>query len=175
LDFDYQVIQLNRLNWRDFLKRKNPVAAALMAKMRIEPQERAKVKAECLRLMVSLKLNPAKMQLISGFVDSYLRLSAPEKVIFQSELSKMKLEEKEQIMAITTSWKEEGLLEGQKQGQKQGQVNTILRLLKRKLGNLSEETENQIKSLELTQLDCLTEDLLDFESCEDLTRWLNDL
>ena len=129
LKFDYQVVQLNRLDWRDFLKQKNPVAAALMAKMRIDPVDRPKVKAECLRLLVSLQLNPAKMQLISGFVDSYLCLNSNEKVIFQSELGKMNLGEKERIMQITTSWKEEGILEGK--------LAIALRQLNRKLGNLS--------------------------------------
>ena len=138
-----------------------------MAKMQIEPQDRAKVKAECLRLMVSLKLNPAKTQLISRFVDSYLRLNTQEESIFQSELSTMELKEKEQIMQITTSWEEKGRLEGQ--------TATILRQLNRKLGSLSEETTKRIKSLKFSQLDRLTEDLLDFKSFEDLERWLNDL
>ena len=168
LRFDYQVVQLNRLDWQDFIKHKNPVGAALMAKMRIDPKDRPKVKAECLRLLVSLKLNPAKMQLISGFVDSYLRLSSEEKVIFQSELGKMDLKEKEQIMQITTSWKEEGILEGRLEGQSA----TLLRLLKRKFAGLSEETAEQVKSLELNQLDSLTEDLLDFQSVDDLHNWL---
>src|SRR4051794_37662912 len=35
LVFRFTVIQLNRLNWRDFVNRPNPVAVALMAKMRI--------------------------------------------------------------------------------------------------------------------------------------------
>ncbi|MGL5793037.1 MAG: Rpn family recombination-promoting nuclease/putative transposase [Waterburya sp.] len=78
LDFDYEIIQLNRLDWRDFLKQKNPVlkdtashiAAALMAKMKIDKSDRPQVKAECLRLLVTLKLDRAKMQLISGFVDT---------------------------------------------------------------------------------------------------------
>ena len=169
--FNYKVVQLNRLNWRDFLKQKNPVAAALMSKMRIEPQDRPKVKAECLRLLVSLKINPAKMQLISGFVDSYLRLDSKEETVFQSELSTMGLKEKEQIMQITTSWKEEGRLEGRLEGQ----ANTILRQLNRKLGNLSAGTKERIKSLESSQLDCLTDDLLDMESFEDLENWLNSL
>ena len=119
------------------------------------------------------------MQLISGFVDSYLRLSSQEESMFQSELSKMKLEEKEQIMQITTSWEEQGIvkgrLEGRLEGQKEGQANTILRLLNRKLGNLSEETENRIKSLESSQLDILTEDLLDFTSFDELQNWLDNL
>ncbi|WP_149977376.1 Rpn family recombination-promoting nuclease/putative transposase, partial [Microcystis aeruginosa] len=75
LEFNYQVVQLNRLNWRDFLNQPNPVASALMAKMNIAEKERAKVKAECLRLLITLKLNPAKMQLISVFIDTYLNLN----------------------------------------------------------------------------------------------------
>lgn len=108
-----------------------------------------------------------KMQLISDLLDSYLRLSSQEESIFQLELSKMKLEEKEQIMQITTSWEEKGQIKGQ--------VATILRQLNRKLGNLSEEVTEQVKSLELNQLDMLTEDLLDFESFEDLQNWLDNL
>jgi hypothetical protein len=60
LQFNYTAIQLNRLDWRDYLDRPNPVAAALMAKMRIAEADRPRVKAECLRLLVTLKLNPAK-------------------------------------------------------------------------------------------------------------------
>jgi hypothetical protein len=59
------------------------VAAALMSKMKIAKQGRPKVKAECLRLMVTLKLDPAKTRLISKFVDSYLRLDAKEEQKFQ--------------------------------------------------------------------------------------------
>ncbi len=40
LDFCYRVIQLNRLKWRDFVRNPNPVAAALMTRMNIAPQDR---------------------------------------------------------------------------------------------------------------------------------------
>jgi predicted transposase YdaD len=33
MEFNFFTIQLNRLNWRDFLNQRNPVAAALMSKM----------------------------------------------------------------------------------------------------------------------------------------------
>lgn len=171
INFNYQIVQLNRLDWRDFLQQKNPVAAALMAKMRINSEDRPKVKAECLRLMVTLKLDPAKMQLISGFVDTYLNLNAQEKTIFQSELSKIGLEEREKIMQITTSWKEEGRLEGRLEEK----LTITLRQLNRKLGNLSDAIATRIKSLEPSQLDSLTEDLLEFETLDDLNRWFNSL
>ena len=171
LNYNYQIVQLNRLDWRDFLERENPVAATLMAKMKIDSCERPKVKAECLRLMITLQLNPAKMQLISGFVDTYLRLNTEEEAMFQSELSTMELVEQEQIMQITTSWKEEGRLEGRLEEK----LNITFRLLNRKLGNLPEAIAIQIKSLEPSQLDSLTEDLLEFETLDDLERWFNSL
>jgi predicted transposase YdaD len=169
LNFDYQIVQLNRLNWRDFLQQKNPIAAALMSKMKINPEDRPTVKAQCLRLMVTLKLDPAKMQLISGFIDTYLNLNQQEESTFQSLLSTMELQEQEQIMEITTSWEQKGILKGRQEGQ----GNTILRLLNRKLGTLPSAIATQIKSLEPNQLDTLTLDLLDFETLDDLHRWLN--
>ncbi len=87
LEFNYQVVQLNRLNWRDFLNQPNPVASALMAKMNIADKERAKVKAECLRLLITLRLDAARMQLISGFIDTYLNLNPVEEIQFQEEIS----------------------------------------------------------------------------------------
>jgi len=116
LKFNYQVVQLNQLNWRDFLARPNPVASALMSKMSIAPEDRPKVKAECLRLLVTLKLNPAKMQLISGFIDTYLRLNKIEEEKFQTEIGTLIKEEKEEVMQIVTSWMEEGIERGIERG-----------------------------------------------------------
>jgi hypothetical protein len=169
LKFNYEIVQLNRLNWRDFLQQKNPVAAALMAKMKIAKQDRPTVKAQCLRLLVTLKLDPAKMQLISGFVDSYLNLNSTEEELFQSELGTMETQEKEQIMQITTSWEQKGIVKGRMEEK----LAITLRLLNRKLGNLPEEIATRIKSLEPNQLDTLTEDLLDFQTLDDLNRWLS--
>lgn len=108
LEFQFVAIQLNRLSWRDFLTQPNPVAAALMSKMNISKQERPQVKAECLRLLATLKLDPARMQLISGFVDTYLRLDDTEKQVFQAAITTMGLDEQEEIMEIVTSWQQEG-------------------------------------------------------------------
>jgi predicted transposase YdaD len=109
------------------------------------------------------------MQLISGFVDSYLRLNSNEEALFQSELGTMETREQEQIMQITTSWKEEGRVEGRIEEK----LAITLRQLNRKLGNLPEAIAERIKSLEPIQLDSLTEDLLDFQSLDDLQNWLS--
>jgi predicted transposase YdaD len=119
--------------------------------------------------MVTLKLDPAKMQLISGFVDNYLNLNQEDESTFQSLLSTIELQEQQQIMEITTSWEQKGILKGRQEGQS----DTILRLLNRKLGTLPSAITTQIKSLEPNQLDTLTLDLLDFETLDDLHQWLN--
>lgn len=71
-----------------------------MAKMNFAPTDRATVKLECLRMLVTLRLNPAKTQLISGFVDTYLRLNATEEQIFRTELQTLSPTEEETVMEI---------------------------------------------------------------------------
>jgi hypothetical protein len=44
------------------------------------------VKAECLRLLATLRLDPARTRLISGFVDTYLRLNGQEMQVFDEEI-----------------------------------------------------------------------------------------
>jgi predicted transposase/invertase (TIGR01784 family) len=144
LEFNFTAIQLNRLNWRDFIDRPNPVAAALMAKMAIEEKDRPKVKAECLRLLVTLKLDPAKTALISQFVDTYLRLNAKEEETFQAEIDTMDTAQKEEIMQATTSWEEKGM---EKATQK-----IALNLLKE---NMSLEAISRITDLTIAQLEQL--------------------
>jgi hypothetical protein len=120
MEFHYDVIQLNRLNWGDFVKKGNPVAAALMAKMGIAPKDRPRVKLECLRLLASLKLDKARFKLISGFVDTYLKLNAAEQKEFEVEIKALEAEETEEVMEIVTSWMKEGIKQGRKEGRREG-------------------------------------------------------
>lgn len=176
LTFNFKVLQLNRLNWKDYLNSHNPVASALMAKMDIKAEDRPKVKAECLRLLVTLKLNPAKMQLISGFVDTYLELSAKEELVFRQQLDKFLPKERQQAMEIITSWMrqglEQGLQQGLEQGKELGQKQMVLHLLKKRIGDISELTQEEIKLLNQEKLNDLAEALFNFSNSEDLKKWL---
>jgi predicted transposase YdaD len=160
LEFNFMAIQLNRLNWRDFLNRPNPVAAALMSKMQIAKKDRPKVKAECLRLLVTLKLDPAKTKLISQFVDTYLRLDIKEEKTFQAEIDTMDIAQQEEIMQVTTSWEEKA------------QRSLVLRQLNRKIGAVADPALKRINTLPSEQLESLGEALLDFTSITDLETWL---
>lgn len=163
LEFNFAAIQLNQLNWRDFLNQRNPVAAALMAKMQIAPQDRPRVKAECLRILTTLQLDPARSRLISGFVDTYLRLNKLEEQIFQAEIDKLGTVEQERFMQIRTSWGEEA------------ERSLIFRLLTRRVGEVPELLRTRIEALSIDQLELLGEALLDFSSVEDLKIWLTEL
>lgn len=179
LEFNYQVIQLNQLNWRDFLDRPNPVASALMAKMQIAPEDRARVKAECLRLLVTLRLDRARMQLISGFIDTYLRLNELEQQQFEAEFGRIEPSKQEDVMEIVTSWMEEGIRQGIQQGQAEGSQREAqsfaLRLLRRKFGEIASELEHQVRALSVTQLEELGEATLDFSTIADVVTWLERL
>ena len=153
LDFNFKAIQLNQLRWRDYLTQSNPVAAALMAKMKIPPSERPQVKAECLRLLITLKLDPARMQLISGFVDVYLNLNGTEEELFQVTANNMGLLQEEKYMEIVTSWerkaRQEGIQEGIQQGVQEAQETIAINLLRRGMG--AEETR-EITGLSLERV-----------------------
>jgi Domain of unknown function (DUF4351) len=169
MDFNFLTIQLNRLDWREFLTQPNPVAAALMAKMEIEPVDRPRVKVECLRMIANLKLDKARTFLISGFIDSYLRLNPIEEQQFQVEVDRIKLpQERENVMELTTSWMEKGIVQGRESGER----SLTIKLLTRKLGNLSPELLARVNGLNLDRVEALAEDLLDFTSMSDLERWL---
>jgi hypothetical protein len=172
LRFRFRVIYLKQLNWRQFLRHRNPVAIALMARMGFKPEERAQVKFECLRLLATFKLNKARQRLISGFVDTYLRLNAKEELQFQKKIAKLTRDKRQKVMELTTSWKEEGLKEGLEKGRKQGEEIVVLRQLKRRCGPFSPNIEKTVRSLPISKLDDLAEALLDFSSPADLRNWL---
>jgi hypothetical protein len=173
LEFSFVVIQLNRLNWRDFLKQENPVASALMAKMGFDETERVQVKKECLRMIVNLKLDPARTRLLSGFVDSYLRLREEEQKRFEEETKKLPKKEREKVMEITTSWEEKGIEIGLKQGERKGEQKMILLLLKARFSKLSKRTESRIQKLPTNKLEELGKALFSFQDKRDLENWLN--
>jgi hypothetical protein len=188
--FTYRVVQLNRLSWRKFVSQHNPVASALMAKMKVAERDRPRVKLECLRLLATLRLDPARMRLISGFVDTYLRLSAVENKRFEKAIlgSDLAPEQKEQVMEIVTSWMETGIERGLEQGRQEGRQEgrhegrqeglvqgrlqeakaTLIRLGTKKFGSPDALIAQRIESADLSFLEKLTDRLLEANSWQEL-------
>jgi predicted transposase/invertase (TIGR01784 family) len=168
LDFQFEVLQLSRLDWRDFLQTSNPAAIALMARMRIAPNERWRVKAASLRLLARARLNGAQRRLVSQFVDIYLPLQAAEREAFQAEVANFSPPERETVMEFVTSWEREGRIKGRVEGQRE----LVEFQLTRKVGELPEAALAQLLTLSTSQLTTLGGALLDFSSLADLEQWL---
>jgi hypothetical protein len=96
-------------------------------------------------------------------------LNPIEKQQFQVEVDKIKLPtERENVMELTTSWKEEGIVQGRESATR----SLVIKQLTRKFGNLSPELLARVNSLSIDRVEALAEDLLDFTSVGDLERWL---
>ncbi|WP_018664462.1 Rpn family recombination-promoting nuclease/putative transposase [Heyndrickxia acidiproducens] len=112
LRFHYLSIHLIRKNWKDYIHSNNPVAAAMLSKMGYTEKERVQVKLEFLRMMARMKLDPAKMSLIYGFFESYLKLNEEEENAVMENIKKMEPEEAEQVLRLPNSYFDKGYEKG---------------------------------------------------------------
>ncbi|HYW22268.1 MAG TPA: Rpn family recombination-promoting nuclease/putative transposase [Nodularia sp. (in: cyanobacteria)] len=82
---------------------------------------------------------------------------------------------REEIMQESVIYQDilqKGVQQGEQRGLQKGEVAVILRFLKRRLGAIEPETEEQIRTLSITRLEELAEALLDFSSHSDLVNYL---
>jgi flagellar biosynthesis/type III secretory pathway protein FliH len=135
-----------------------------------------RVTAYCL-LPTAYCLDPAKTHFLSSFVDTYLQLREEEQKKFDEETQKLPKREREKVMELTTSWKEEGiqigLQRGLQQGLQQGSTVLVLRQLKKRFAKLAKKTETRIQKLPTEKVQELREALLDFKDRSDLDKWLS--
>lgn len=170
--FNYATIQLNQLAWRDFADKPNPISYAFMSKMSVKKRERAKAKVAALGGLTELELNEAQQQLISAFIDTYLKLDEKEKQQFEQEVQKFGKGKQEAVMELTTSWKEEGIKQGLERGKLEGKLTMTLQLVAYRFGALNDQEAAQISGFDEAQLERLAQALFDFKSRDDLVIWL---
>jgi hypothetical protein len=151
---------LNRLNWKDFLAHPNPVANALMAKMKIAIEDRVRVKLECLRMLATLNLDPARTDLIGGFMNSYLKLSESELVVYNQGANAFEPEAKEVVMEVINEWK---ILE---------RMELVLFQLNCRFGELPHDVSEGVHQLTGAKVRELAAALLKFNSLADAQDWI---
>jgi hypothetical protein len=100
------------------------------------------------------------------FVDWVMILPEGLKQTFWEEL---RTYEEERKMPYITSIEQIGYDRGVEQGER----SLVLRQLNRRVGTIPDRTIDRINKLALTRLESLGEALLDFETIEDLTTWLD--
>ena len=115
----------------------------------------------------------AALPVDSPYRSDALKLFGNLRVILEAQQSR-KTEDQELIMQLSPLYLAE-IQAAEDRGRKIGERREellIMRLLNRRVGDLSPQIQEIIKSLSLERLDDLGEALLDFAGMEDLTAWL---
>ncbi|BCV22976.1 Rpn family recombination-promoting nuclease/putative transposase [Moorella sp. Hama-1] len=176
LKFRFYKLELKKLYWRDYINSDNPVGAALLSKMGFKPEERVRVKVEFMRMLTRLRLDPARMELLGGFFESYLKLNQKEEEEFYRELDRIDTKEADKIMQITTSWHEKGRKEGRKEGRMEGRMEgrvektreVISKFLSRRFGEETGDLQQKVQEeSRLEVLDRVLEELFAVNTLEE--------
>lgn len=150
LTFNYLTLHLKKQNWRKYIRSNNPAAAALMSRMNYTEEERVQVKKEFLRMIVRMKLDPARERLIYGFFETYLKLNEKEEEMLMREIEK--LPEADEIFEIPISYEEKGKEIGKEIGKELGKKEVAKELLREGLSlefiaKVTKLDEEEIKEL----------------------------
>jgi len=111
--------------------------------MGFKPEEKVKVKLEFMRMLIRMKLDPARMELLAGFFETYLKLNEEEEEQYYRELGKLDRKEVEVIMQITTSWHEKGRAEGEIKGKAEKAREVICKYLDRRFGEKTKDLQQK--------------------------------
>lgn len=122
LNFHFLTLELKKQPWRNYIRGSNPIAAALLSQMGYQEKERVHVKLEFLRMLVRMELDPARMTLLTGFFETYLRLNEVEERKLEEAMGKIDEKEARKMIEITTSWEEKGRVKGKTEGKVEGEL-----------------------------------------------------
>jgi hypothetical protein len=173
MEFNFDVIDLPRMDADSFVKMPNPAALALAARMKSDAQQRISLTEDFFVTLSGIPMAEREQRLIASFFSSYQPLNRCEALQLQKKLDIVKPDAvREKVMDLTNPFIELGKEEGLQQGRQQGEVELVLKLLSRRLGPLSSAQEKAVRKLPIPKIEALGEALLDFSSRTDLARWL---
>jgi hypothetical protein len=181
LQFEFDVIDLARMDAECYVKLANPAALALASRMKFDLRNRIRLARDFFLSLAATPINRAEQELVAGFFSAYQPLNTSETLQLERELGKVTPDMvREKAMQLTNPFIELGIQRGLQQGlqkgivkgRQQGEVELVLRQLKRRLGALPASQEKAVRKLELSRIEALGEALLEFASRADLTRWL---
>lgn len=181
LEFDFDVIDLPKMDAESYVRMPNPAALALAARMKRDPAERVRLTRNFFLSLAQTAIRRKDQELVAGFFSRYQPLTDQEALQLEHELGKVKPEAaREVVMNLTNPFIElgkqrglqQGRQEGLQQGLQQGEAELVLKQLGRRLGTLSISQAKTVRRLPLRKIEALGEALLDFTSLADLTRWL---
>jgi len=181
LQFDFDVIDLRRMDAELYVKMANPAALALAARMKFRRKNRLFLIRDFALTLARMVISKPVRDMVAAFFFTYRDVNAAEDLQLRREIDKVESPEmRDRIMELTNPWiragkqqgLQEGLQEGILRGRQQGEVELVLRQLSRRLGAISGPQEKAIRKLPLASIEALGEALLEFASRADLARWL---
>lgn len=127
-------------------------------------------------MILRMRLDPARMQLLIGFFETYTRLTQQEEEVVQRKLAEeLPPGEVIEMSEILTSYHLRGREEGRAEGKKEALQRTLMKQARRKLGAISPELEKQILgSTSISRLENALENIFDFENEEALLNALKE-
>jgi hypothetical protein len=176
LNFEFGTVKLldyqNR--WAELEASDNPFATVVMAHLKTQqtskkPRERKTWKFSLIRRLYELGLQERDIRNLYRFIDWVMILPKSLEAKFWQEFKEF---EQERTMSYVTTGERIGYERGEQEGRQKQAQGLVLRLLQRRVGELTQEVRERIQSLSLVQLEALGEALLDFTGLEDLLSWL---
>jgi hypothetical protein len=180
LNFEFSTVKL--LDYRDRMEElnvsQNPFAIVVKAHLKLQETKknnlsRKQEKMQLVRQLYEAGYNAEQILNLFNFLDWVLMLPKRLEAEFWIELKTY--EEERQMPYITSVERigyERGFDRGQEEGAQRQARSLVLKQLARKVGAIPDHLLDQVNPLSIDQLESLGEALLDFESIEDLTAWL---
>jgi predicted transposase/invertase (TIGR01784 family) len=164
--------QVTRIFLKDLQGRKELSSNLSLLQMLVtEQEESAEIGKNLLRTAESESEYEKRLTLIETMLANKFPELTKEIIMEMLEIKTMDVTKSRFYQQIYTEGRQEGLHEGRQEGE----VNLVLRLLTRKLANLSETMVKRVKKLTIPQLENLGEALLGFTQIGDLETFLSKL
>ena len=169
----FHLIKLRNIDYRTFLTSDNPLAYALMAKMKWSRRDIVRMKADFLRLLLGTGVDPARQSLLVHFIETYMPLAGQQQTEFMSLVQQEPTYQ--EIPKMMTVYEQVGHQKGLEEGLIVGELNkgraTIERVLRKRFGSVPQSTITQIQSIDDRDvLDELLDQSLDAARITDI-RW----
>ncbi len=187
LSFEFGTVKLldYRNKWTELENSDNLFAIVVMAHLKTQETskklgERKVWKFSLIRRLYELGLQERDIRNLYRFIDWVMILPKALEAEFWEEFKEFEEQCVAEVPSVVATAEQERTMSyittgeriGYERGKQEGEQTLVLKLLKRRLGELPQEVIEEIQTLSLERLEALGETLLDFTTIDDLLKWL---
>lgn len=145
--FTYWAFGLSPSQAAEYLDRPQSLAPALAALMDPGDLSAPRHRIECLRRVGRAELDDARKFLLVNFVETYVQLDEAEQEEYEQLLA---AEPNEEVKTMEMTWGDQKIAEGMEIGRMEGVRSSVMDLLERRFGPLSERTKERVLAVSST-------------------------